>query len=549
MNEKSPNQFKKRLTVEHKILASNAIYSFLTVYSLFFSSLITSFLMARIVSQNIWGYLILSLSYVTIFRLILSFLPPSLGLSLNYYIPRYRISNKNNKLKSFLKYTILIRIVLGLFIFIISLLVFSLFTQLFKINLKDYYYLFYMLAPLMILEDLFMIFNDIFRGFNRFRIVFILQIIRQITNIGGLIFILLYIDSYEIEMIAFTLLASLTIPFIINCFTLTWLIKGIKKTQEVPISFIKMLKKIFKYGSHLSVKGFIDKFTKESYIQAIGIFENSTIVTGYSIAYNYSYFSFEAVLSLGKPLTISYSGLYLKNDIEQISKISNILIKYYLFLILFLAGLQWILTDFFLFIVYGPHYLVYSPIVKLLSISLIFNIQAVFFYSLIRASNKMKYIIPISLGEFFIKIPVFLLFLINFGIIVAIIALVIIHFFIYLAYLLFSYRIFKMNFNVRKCMFQYLSFFITLGLLFILEPFVFYELNLNLFKVLNITRFHYFQILSFLFFIFTFLILNIVFKTFSHEDLEYLESFFDKEKIFHKSARKGIKIMKKLLRV
>jgi len=67
MNEKDTKEFKKRLTKEHKILAKNTFYSFLQRATGFFLSIVTSFLIARMITKEIWGYLILALSYTTIF--------------------------------------------------------------------------------------------------------------------------------------------------------------------------------------------------------------------------------------------------------------------------------------------------------------------------------------------------------------------------------------------------------------------------------------------------------------------------------------------------
>ena len=141
---------KKELSEVHKNLARNTFYSFFNNYSRYIFTLITSFITARIITPSLWGYLILALSYITLFSLILSFLPPSLGLSFHYYIPRYKSLNQYTKLKSFIKISLAIRSFFVLVIFIINLLVFRLFTDIIRLNLESYLSLIYILSPLII---------------------------------------------------------------------------------------------------------------------------------------------------------------------------------------------------------------------------------------------------------------------------------------------------------------------------------------------------------------------------------------------------------------
>ena len=115
---------KINVTKTHRILAKNSLYSFLSSYGSFFLSLITSFLLARLITQELWGLLILALSYIAIFNIILSFLPPGLDATLNYYIPQYLALKEYSNLKYFIKKAIYLKLLFIGLLFLISLFLF-----------------------------------------------------------------------------------------------------------------------------------------------------------------------------------------------------------------------------------------------------------------------------------------------------------------------------------------------------------------------------------------------------------------------------------------
>ena len=214
MNSTEKNS--KKLSKDYRILAKNTLFSFLFSYGTYLFSIISSFIIARIISQDTWGFLILTLSFLNIFTFILVFFPPSLGLSFHYYIPQYRALNQNSKLKSFVQNALIIRLVFLIPIFLLTLLIFNVFFDFFKISLQNYTYLFYVLSPLIAINSFDAIFNDISRAFNKFQVVFILLIIKYIVNVGGLIYLFLFVDIVKLEMIAFITLISNLVPFLIN---------------------------------------------------------------------------------------------------------------------------------------------------------------------------------------------------------------------------------------------------------------------------------------------------------------------------------------------
>ena len=116
----------KNLGKHYKTLAKNSIYSIFNRYGTYVFSLATSFLVARMISKEIWGFLILATSLMGIFTLITSFLPPGMNFSLGYYIPRYRAQNKMKMVKSFILKSLYIRIAVVLCVYIIALILMKL---------------------------------------------------------------------------------------------------------------------------------------------------------------------------------------------------------------------------------------------------------------------------------------------------------------------------------------------------------------------------------------------------------------------------------------
>jgi len=416
MIETEDNKGNKKEFNEYKILAKNSFYSFLNSYSGFFFTMITSTIMARIVTDIEWQYLILALSYITLFSLILTFLPPSLGLSFNYYIPRFRTLKQNNKLKSFVNYALIIRLICVLPLFVISLSIFVVLGNVFGINLHNYVYLLYILSPLIIINGFDKIFHDIVRGLNMFRIVFILLIVRYLVYIGGLLFLFMNKNIISLELIALIILLSNLIPFIINFFIILKIQMSLKKTEEESLTFFNVFKYLLKYGIHLSIRTYLSKFNREFRPQLVSFFEAPGTVTGYNIANHYSDVSYEAIGSFNRPLTISFSSLDASNKSEQIEKIYRNLFHYTVFFVLLITGILFFFTDIYVVIIYTASRLEYSTIIKLFIIAMIFNVQSSFFYSLLRASEKVKYIVPITLVSICIKIVAFILGLIFFGI-------------------------------------------------------------------------------------------------------------------------------------
>jgi len=547
MNSQEKNN--KNLSKDHRVLAKNTFFSFLFSYGKFLFALITSFIIARIISQETWGFLILTLSFINIFTFILVFFPPSLGLSFHYYIPRYKALKQNSKLKSFVQYSLIIRLLFVIPIFFLNLLVFNIFFALFKVSLQNYTHLFYILSPLIAINSFDKIFNDLSRALNMFKIVFILLVIKYIVNIGGLIYLFLFVNIIELEMIAGITLLSSLVPFLLNILVVFIILKyKIKKTNEEGVTFKETLKLLYKYGSILSFKNFVDSFYREFKIQAIGVSVDTEFVTGFNLARHYQEVSLEATRSLNQPLTISFSGLYSIKRFNQIEKIFKIIFSYSLFLILLITGFLFFFVELFLSLIYGESYLQFSLIVKLMLLSTIFALPGGFFFSLLRVSDKVKYSIPISIIFFSIRIPLFLLGLQYYGIEGSLIGLITAEILVFIILIILINKFFKIKLHFIKHIFPYFIFFISLGITLFLDYLFLSEFNTLVLESLNLHLIRHLNFSSIIVFVLIYLFLIILFKVLTSDDIENIEVFFNKDKILHKFLRKGLKTLKRIIR-
>jgi O-antigen/teichoic acid export membrane protein len=381
-----------------------------------------------------------------------------------------------------------------------------------------------------------------------FRIVFILLVVRYLVHIGGLLILFLNRNIVSLELIAIIILISNLIPFIINIFIILKVLISLKKTEEDSLTFIVVLKYLIKYGIHLSIRMYLNRLNREFRPQLISIFEAPGFVTGYNIANHYSDVSFEAIGSFNRPLTISFSSLDASNKNDQIEKIFRNLFQYSVLFVLLITGVLVFCADIYVVIIYTASRLEYSLIIKLFVIAMVFNVQASFFYSLLRASEKLQYIVPITLVSISIKFISFLIALIYFGITGAMIGIIIGNVIEFCSISYLNYRIFKIRINIKKTIFLYSSFFIALALALIMESLFLADLNFLILQSINLLFFRHFQFLSFGIFILIFFILIITFKAFTRSDANNLEEIFTRDNFIDKIIGKGLKILRRILR-
>jgi len=534
-NNKTTDPSVKR---EVLTLARNSLYSFLNSYGTFIFSIITFFFMARLISDVEWGFLILANTYILIILLILSFLPPGLGPSLNYYFPRYLAQNEFSQLKSHIKYVIYIKVVLIIPVFLISLLVFVFFADLFAITLQNHTNLLLLLSPIILITGLDSILIFINKGLNLFKTVFILLIVRYIFNIGALIFCIFVLNTVDLEVIALINVLSLLLPFLLNCIVVFIKYKRIKDDNQKQFSIKTHLRNTIKYGANIKLGQFFSEIWAQIQPLSIGTFSTSNFVTGFTIARNYSVFSSSMTISFVSPLTISFSRLDVQKKHKQIENLYNVFLIYSLFLLLLITGILYFCADIFLVFVYGQSYLDFSLLLKIMLFTIVFLGIGTPYESLMLAIGKSKWIFRYRFLAFLIRLPLFLFFLLNFDLIWALVSIVISNLIITGIASILSIKIGKIRLNLKKIFLLMVSFFLALTIAIIVDNLILNEFNSLIF--LNLWTIGLFLLTFFLFLFLT--------KIFSVKDIEYLEDLLSKETKTQNLLKKGLKILKKIIR-
>lgn len=536
----------EQLNREHKILFKNTFYVYLNNYSSYLLSIVTSFIIARIISQEQWGFLILANSYIIIISLIISFLPPGLEHSLSFYISQYSVLSEKGKIKKLIKHAFTQKLIFLIPAFIITLLIFHFFAGLFKINLDVYSGLLYILSPLIIINGLNSVVLGINRGFFLFKKIFILLIIKYGFNIGALVYIFLFMDNVNINTIAIINTASIAIPFVINGVHILIKYMRMRNFNENRLTFKDSLLQSLNYGGYISIRIIMNQAWEQLQIQSIGIFERPEVVTGYNIGIHFT--QVPRIISAMHPLTLTFTRLATKKEYSRINKIFNLALNYTNFLYLLINGLFYIIADLFLVLIYGRSYIVFSNILKFMLISFTFIVLNSQFSSMIHATKKVKLAPLIQLLNLIITIPIFFIGLIFFNLEIALIFISIGNFIVFLIRTILCFRIFKIKLEVKKLFLQYFIFLFSLSLTIIIEMLILKYYNTIILESLNLLIFKEFQFLSIILFVLLYLGLNIGLKIFTKKDVDYLISLFQENKKRYSIVLKTLNILKRVLK-
>ena len=553
-NKEIENEAKRNneISKEYRLLAKNSLYSGLHNFTLIIYSMILSFLLARLISIETWQYFILANTIILIITQLSRLIPPSLESSLNYYIPRYVILKQNSKLKSFIIRSLFLRLLFLIPVFLVSFLIFFVFNDFFRVAFNDNLSLLYLLSPLIIIDSLNLTLRSINSGFSRFNINFFLYLTRIIINLLALIYCFLFVNIVLIELIALISVFSYLIPFFLNCIIVFKTLYRIKRTKEAPLSFKKVSNLTFTYGTPIVFSYFLSTFWGA--LQKIGIGVNDAALpegerinlTGFNIANSYATISKAIMLSLNTSLLNSFTRLTTKQYSEKIPSFYNLLIKYSLFILTLISGLLFFLVDFNLALIYGENYLQFSIFLKLMIISVIFQILIVPFDTFISSQNKTKVLAPIKSIVIIIQITFFFILLFYFGVIGVLIGLIIIELLIFIFYSILTFKIAKIKLKIKNLILQYLIFFISMGICLFLENIILKELYINILTNLNLLILKDLPIFSLIIFFITFIFLNIILKIIKKEDLTYLELFFNKNTKVEKFIRRFLRVLKKI---
>lgn len=534
---------------EYKKFAANTFYSILVNYGSHFFTFIYSFLLARLITDESWDFLIIATSYITIIVIIIHFLPPGLNHALNYYIPRYIALNQKSKIKSMIKNAFLIKALFAIPILIISLFVFFIFADVFAVNLENKVSLLYILFPLILTNSSNYILKAINRGFYKFNLLFILLLVKNAIHISPLLIYYLFDLQITVEIIALIVMISSVTPFILNLSYILIRILRINPEGSDKITFKEDISKTFKFGGYIGVSDLIDKMWKETQLQGISIFASEGAVTGYNIGLNYRKLSLNSVTSLTYPLLTSFSSLNTKESYDQISKIYKISYKVTLFILLIISGILFFAVDFILDFIFLEERLIYSNFLRLLILATTFRILGYFVQTLLNAQYKVKFSFLLKILYMSYTIPLFFIGLIYFGVEGAIFLGLIIGNIISLIIQIFSSKKFgNVEVNIKRIVVQYITFFIPLGITIILEHLIFKEASIAFIQNIGLSLFRNLDFLSIGTFLVLFILMNLVLKTVTRKDINNFETLLNKDRFLDKILIKSLNILKRITR-
>jgi O-antigen/teichoic acid export membrane protein len=530
---------KPKLTRHQKGLAKNSLYALLSSYSNYIYALITSLLIADMIIDAIWDFLVLATAIIAVIVTISSFIPPGLNSSLNYYIPRYKSMHKMKELRSFLFRCFSIKTLVISLSFLGFMLIFLIFPSIFTLTLENYISLLFILSPIIITLGFERFLLGVLQGFGYFKLIFFLNILKALINIVGLALLLFFVTNITVDMIAMVNMLSLMIPFILHFIICLKIIFGLEKSSEEKISWKKFTKKILSYGSFIGLMSVIQSVWNEFKKISIGIFSTvEGLVIGFTISKRYSEVASLSTSGLSNPLVVSFSELDSKQEYIQMRKIYNLTLKYMLFSLSFVTGGLFFFSEFFLFFIYGESYIIYSLILKLMLINVIIDPLSNIFYSVLRAKKKVVQFLILNSVLLSIKVILFILGLIIFDFYLAVIMLIISNFISFISLSILNYKLLKIELELKKLITQFFIFFLSLGLTIILNSLILENWNIFIIQSLNLNYFRYFNIFSILCFFILFLFFNFVFRIINKSDLFYINSLFHKEKFSHKMIRK-----------
>lgn len=515
-------------------------------YSSLFFTFVYSFLLARLFTDALWGLLILVTSYIMIIVTITSLFPPGLNFALNYYIPRYLALNEKAKIKSLIRNSIILKLSLLIPIFIISILLFNIFSYFF---IDTFVSLFFILSPLIFINSFNLIVLAINRSFNRFNYNFLFLTLKNGIHIIPLLVFFIFDIHIEIEIAAWIVLISSIIPFLLNSLFVFIMVYKIKPIGNKPDSFKEDISKTFKYGSYIGFTDLIERLSKESQVQGIGFIISPNVVTGYNIATNYQKLGEYSIASFQFPLLTSFTKLNTKEIYEQIDIIYRVAYKITLFLLLIISGILFFSVEFVLDFVFLETRLIYSNYLRLIVLASIFQVLAIFVQTYFNAQHKVKLSLILRIFYTSISIPLFFIGLYNDGVEGAIFWGLIVGNILSMVIQIFAiYKFGNIKLNIKGIILQYLTFFIPLIITILLKDFIYKEATLNLMENLGLSLFKKLDFLSLGTFLILFILMNLILKTVTSSDIKYFESFLNKEKFLDKYMLKGLNILKRFTR-
>lgn len=543
-NQKDIDKKSNNHQTERKNLARNTLFTYI-IRGTFVLSIFKQFLLARILPITLWGYLILTISIITIISIASYFLPPAVDYSISFYGSKYLAEEKQAKLRNFLGKTLLIKLALIIPLFIASIILFYAHSDFFTLILSDNLYILYILSPLIICNAFTLILNAIHRIFNKYKTILLLTVAKNAIYISALLIIVFLNTSPRVNLhfISLFLVLSYILPFLANFAIVFHRIQSLKKTpktkpkakanvkEESELTLKQVASKITNYGIFISSKYITTTLWKEIQIQGVGAFSANQNVTGYNISYNYAKISDEFFQGIMFPLMNSLTQLKVNDSPQNLESMFKTVLKYILFFNCLLIGLLLFTGDYFLLIIYGENFLIFAPFITLILIAFSFRILLVPLRSLLYANGQVKSVFILRLLTFGLDLTFFLTGIIFFNVIIAIWGIIFSNVLILVIYVIHNLNYTDIHLDIKTTILQYILFYTSLVVVYVirailLKYFVGTGLSIVIFFIMYLT-------------------LNLLLKIFSKSDLRKIKALFSKDKFIQEKIRKLIDILLK----
>jgi len=342
-----------------KIIKGNFFTLVKTYYS-FFISLSSNFIIARILSPEDWGYLLLGLYTITIPTLIIAYFPPAANLMLNQLIPQYFFKNMKNKLKSLISSIFFTKIIVSSISWVIFFLIF-----LINVNRGIFFQICIILSPIIILN----IFQDLLinslRGFHKFGKATAIILVQLTSLLVSYIIIFLINPPNPLIAISYSNLFSYLFSTIIGLiFLVKFPTKSDRKNKLINLREIFTISK--DYGIYPEISSTLSNGANLLNQYFLFYFGAPDFITYYKISQNSVNFSLEAAGTLSTPYLPIFSELSIKKQYKKMEDILYKIVKYNGLIQCILTALIFFYIDVYISIIYTEVYLSITIFIQIL---------------------------------------------------------------------------------------------------------------------------------------------------------------------------------------
>lgn len=349
--------------IQKKVIESST-FDLLITYSGFILGIFNSYFIARLISPEDWGLLLMVLNIIKTIAFICNIFPPGAEGSLSYYIPSFKnkTENSNIEIRGFILHVLKIRFLS----FLITFISFIIIINILGIG-NILIILLFLLSPTLLFNTLQPLIIAIIRSNLKFKIAFYINSLNIIiyTTINFVIFV-----SNLKNPLFFIALASLVSGAISFILSIILVFPIIPKENSNKMKIIKFeLKKYYKihteYGLHIILSGLIIQITTLLVNFIFLSYDAIVYITYLSISTNLV----SQVMSFSGSNRVSmvpiFTELDYKNNPETYKKILYQITKYLILFLSIIVVALFYFMELFILIIYSEIYLVILTAVKI----------------------------------------------------------------------------------------------------------------------------------------------------------------------------------------